>query len=152
MCQRTPQAHSFVWMVCFSSPIYFSSDYPCALQRDILLQGRLHLSENWLCFYSNVFRGTKVIRKWRVEDREKERRMYCLEAHSCNCKCVDKATRYSARLYSYSIIICILPLECTYIQIMLVYYVMLGAFVLTLYCLKEWEKRLLESNTECVEF
>ncbi|XP_070708887.1 protein Aster-C [Pempheris klunzingeri] len=36
-------------------------DYPCALQRDILLQGRMYLSENWLCFYSNVFRGTKVI-------------------------------------------------------------------------------------------
>ncbi|KAK2859492.1 hypothetical protein Q5P01_004112 [Channa striata] len=36
-------------------------DYPCALQRDILLQGRLYLSENWLCFYSNVFRGTKII-------------------------------------------------------------------------------------------
>uniref|UniRef100_A0A4W6DKG9 GRAM domain-containing protein n=1 Tax=Lates calcarifer TaxID=8187 RepID=A0A4W6DKG9_LATCA len=35
-------------------------DYPCALQRDILLQGRLYLSENWLCFYSNVFRGTKI--------------------------------------------------------------------------------------------
>ncbi|KAM6976453.1 protein Aster-C [Aplochiton taeniatus] len=36
-------------------------DYPCALQRDILLQGRLYLSENWLCFYSNVFRGTKIL-------------------------------------------------------------------------------------------
>ncbi|KAM4534214.1 protein Aster-C isoform 2-T3 [Odontesthes bonariensis] len=35
-------------------------DYPCALQRDILLQGRLYLSENWICFYSNVFRGTKI--------------------------------------------------------------------------------------------
>ncbi|XP_029385441.1 protein Aster-C isoform X2 [Echeneis naucrates] len=35
-------------------------DYPCALQRDILLQGRLYLSEKWLCFYSNVFRGTKI--------------------------------------------------------------------------------------------
>ncbi|XP_013857681.1 GRAM domain-containing protein 1C isoform X2 [Austrofundulus limnaeus] len=35
-------------------------DYPCALQRDILLQGRLYLSENWVCFYSNVFRGTKI--------------------------------------------------------------------------------------------
>ncbi|KAM9827522.1 protein Aster-C [Neosynchiropus ocellatus] len=35
-------------------------DYPCALQRDILLQGRLYLSQNCLCFYSNVFRGTKI--------------------------------------------------------------------------------------------
>ncbi|KAJ0022920.1 hypothetical protein NQD34_015054 [Periophthalmus magnuspinnatus] len=35
-------------------------DYPCALQRDIFLQGRLYLSETYLCFYSNVFRGTKI--------------------------------------------------------------------------------------------
>ncbi|PWA18030.1 hypothetical protein CCH79_00004209, partial [Gambusia affinis] len=35
-------------------------DYPCALHRDILLQGRLYLSENWICFYSYVFRGTKI--------------------------------------------------------------------------------------------
>ncbi|KAM8770854.1 protein Aster-C isoform 3-T3 [Rhynchonycteris naso] len=32
------------------------ADYACALQRDILLQGRLYLSENWLCFHSNIFR------------------------------------------------------------------------------------------------
>ncbi|MGH0182777.1 UNVERIFIED_CONTAM: hypothetical protein FKN15_010831 [Acipenser sinensis] len=31
-------------------------DYSCALQKDILLQGRLYLSENWICFYSNIFR------------------------------------------------------------------------------------------------
>ncbi|KAM8731122.1 protein Aster-C isoform 2-T2 [Acanthopagrus schlegelii] len=35
-------------------------DYPCALQRDILLQGRLYLSQRWLCFYSNVFWSTKI--------------------------------------------------------------------------------------------
>lgn len=41
-------------------PFSSITDYPCALQRDILLQGRLYLSESWLCFYSQVFRGTKV--------------------------------------------------------------------------------------------
>uniref|UniRef100_A0A673FW90 GRAM domain-containing protein n=1 Tax=Sinocyclocheilus rhinocerous TaxID=307959 RepID=A0A673FW90_9TELE len=37
------------------------ADYTCALQKDILLQGRIYLTENCLCFYSQVFRGTKVI-------------------------------------------------------------------------------------------
>ncbi|XP_071995042.1 protein Aster-C isoform X2 [Engystomops pustulosus] len=31
-------------------------DYACALQKDILLQGRLYLSESWICFHSNIFR------------------------------------------------------------------------------------------------
>uniref|UniRef100_A0A3Q2Q0Y5 GRAM domain containing 1A n=1 Tax=Fundulus heteroclitus TaxID=8078 RepID=A0A3Q2Q0Y5_FUNHE len=35
--------------------------YSCALQKDILLQGRLYLSENWLCFYSNIFRWETTI-------------------------------------------------------------------------------------------
>ncbi|KAK2508252.1 hypothetical protein MC885_018862, partial [Smutsia gigantea] len=35
--------------------------YACALQRDILLQGRLYLSENWLCFHSNIFRWETTI-------------------------------------------------------------------------------------------
>src|SRR4029434_6723815 len=41
---------SLLLSCCFLSP-----DYSCALQKDILLQGRLYLSENWLCFYSNIF-------------------------------------------------------------------------------------------------
>ncbi|XP_070606048.1 protein Aster-C isoform X2 [Erythrolamprus reginae] len=36
-------------------------DYACALQKDILLQGRLYLSENWICFYSNIFRWETMI-------------------------------------------------------------------------------------------
>ncbi|XP_063302471.1 protein Aster-C isoform X2 [Pelobates fuscus] len=31
-------------------------DYACALQKDILLQGRVYLSENCVCFHSNIFR------------------------------------------------------------------------------------------------
>ncbi|XP_067233275.1 protein Aster-C [Chanodichthys erythropterus] len=37
------------------------SDYTCALQKDILLQGRIYITENCLCFYSHVFRGTKIM-------------------------------------------------------------------------------------------
>lgn len=32
-----------------------SAVYSCALLRDILLQGRLYISRNWLCFYANLF-------------------------------------------------------------------------------------------------
>lgn len=38
------------------------SDYSCALQREILLQGRLYLSENWICFYSNIFLWETTVR------------------------------------------------------------------------------------------
>ncbi|PVU94890.1 hypothetical protein BB561_002204 [Smittium simulii] len=37
-------------------------DYGCALQRDILTQGRLYVTENYLCFYSNIFGWiTKIV-------------------------------------------------------------------------------------------
>ncbi|XP_036377252.1 protein Aster-C [Megalops cyprinoides] len=53
-------------------------DYACALQRDILLQGRLYLTENWLCFHSNVFRGTTIAVSWEditTMSREKTARL-----------------------------------------------------------------------------
>lgn len=35
--------------------------YTCALQRDILYQGKMFVSDNWICFHSRVFgRDTKV--------------------------------------------------------------------------------------------
>lgn len=46
--------------VCPSLPLPLS-DYSCALQREILLQGRLYLSENWICFYSNIFRWETTV-------------------------------------------------------------------------------------------
>ena len=30
-------------------------DYSCALAKEILIQGRLYVTQNWLCFYSNIF-------------------------------------------------------------------------------------------------
>lgn len=30
-------------------------DYGCALQREILIQGRLYISENHICFHANIF-------------------------------------------------------------------------------------------------
>ncbi|BGP30772.1 hypothetical protein JCM10296v2_002529 [Rhodotorula toruloides] len=34
---------------------YLIEDYGCALQREILIQGRLYISEHHLCFYANIF-------------------------------------------------------------------------------------------------
>lgn len=35
--------------------------FTCALQKEILYQGKLFLSENWICFHSKVFgKDTKV--------------------------------------------------------------------------------------------
>ncbi|CUS15577.1 unnamed protein product [Tuber aestivum] len=34
---------------------YLIEDYGCALQKEILLQGRLYVSEGHICFYSNIF-------------------------------------------------------------------------------------------------
>ncbi|GBM25485.1 GRAM domain-containing protein 1B [Araneus ventricosus] len=31
-------------------------DYSCALQKDILVHGRLYVSQNYICFYANIFR------------------------------------------------------------------------------------------------
>ncbi|EPQ60214.1 GRAM-domain-containing protein [Gloeophyllum trabeum ATCC 11539] len=34
---------------------YLIDDYGCALQREILIQGRLYISENHVCFHANIF-------------------------------------------------------------------------------------------------
>ncbi|KAL5499937.1 hypothetical protein EMCRGX_G011411 [Ephydatia muelleri] len=30
-------------------------DYSCALQRDILIHGRMYVTQSWVCFYANIF-------------------------------------------------------------------------------------------------
>ena len=40
--------------MCFSFS-HFSTEYSCALQRDILVQGRLYITKNYACFYANIF-------------------------------------------------------------------------------------------------
>nr|XP_029132170.1 protein Aster-B-like [Labrus bergylta] len=79
-------------------------DYPCALQRDILLQGRLYLSENWLCFYSNVFRGTKIILTLKdvvTMTREKTARLIPNAIQVCTSTDKYFFTSFSAREKSY---------------------------------------------------
>lgn len=38
-------------------------DYSCALQKDILVHGRLYVSKNYVCFYANIF-------KWETQVHE----------------------------------------------------------------------------------
>lgn len=42
------------------------SDYSCALQKDILLQGRIYVTQNYLCFHANIFGWeTNLTLKWK---------------------------------------------------------------------------------------
>ncbi len=36
-------------------------DYSCALQKDILVQGRLYITQSYICFYANIFRWETVV-------------------------------------------------------------------------------------------
>uniref|UniRef100_A0A7N9AMV7 GRAM domain containing 1c n=1 Tax=Mastacembelus armatus TaxID=205130 RepID=A0A7N9AMV7_9TELE len=80
------------------------ADYPCALQRDILFQGRLYLSENWLCFYSNVFRSTKItlsLKDISTMTREKTARLIPNAIQICTSTEKFFLTSFSAREKSY---------------------------------------------------
>nr|XP_061809923.1 protein Aster-C-like [Nerophis lumbriciformis] len=80
-------------------------DYPCALQRDILLQGRLYLTHNCLCFYSNVFRGTKIslaLKDISHMTREKTARLIPNAIQFCTNKEKLFFTSFSAREKSYN--------------------------------------------------
>lgn len=45
---------------------YFFTDYSCALQKEILVHGRLFVSQKYLCFYANIFGWeTNVTIKWK---------------------------------------------------------------------------------------
>uniref|UniRef100_H2N1P7 GRAM domain-containing protein n=1 Tax=Oryzias latipes TaxID=8090 RepID=H2N1P7_ORYLA len=82
----------------------FLIDYPCALQRDILLQGRLYLSENWICFHSNVFRGTKIMLTLKdviTMSREKTARLIPNAIQICTSTEKFFFTSFSAREKSY---------------------------------------------------
>ncbi|XP_078038443.1 protein Aster-B [Augochlora pura] len=50
-------------------------DYSCALQREILVHGRLYVSQNYVCFYANIFSWETVVSlRWKdVTSITKER-------------------------------------------------------------------------------
>lgn len=58
--KQTKHSHSLISTAIHTittcmSPTAPSPDYSSALQRDILVHGRLYVSQNYLCFYSNIF-------------------------------------------------------------------------------------------------
>lgn len=41
-------------------------DYSCAIQKDILVHGRLYVSQSYLCFHANIIvYETRFILKWK---------------------------------------------------------------------------------------
>lgn len=42
---------------------YRRLDYGCALQREILVQGRIYISENHICFHANIFGWVTDVRE-----------------------------------------------------------------------------------------
>lgn len=61
VCSVKQSVHSYnVQLKSFFSPSW--SGYTCALQKDILYQGRMFVSDHWICFHSKVFgKDTKVL-------------------------------------------------------------------------------------------
>ncbi|XP_054632739.1 GRAM domain-containing protein 2A isoform X1 [Dunckerocampus dactyliophorus] len=53
--QTVPKDELLMKDVCVHVYVCVRAVYSCALLRDILLQGRLYISRNWLCFYANLF-------------------------------------------------------------------------------------------------
>lgn len=43
------------------------ADFGCALQKEILVQGRLYVSEHHLCFYANIFGWVTHVSQYSVQ-------------------------------------------------------------------------------------
>lgn len=42
------------------------ADYSCAIQKDILVHGRLYVSQNYLCFHANIIvYETRFVLRWK---------------------------------------------------------------------------------------
>jgi len=80
-------------------------DYSCALQRDILVHGRLYVTTNFLCFYANIFRWeTAVTVRWReVTEMKKEKTALVIPNAIQVCAGSDKFffTSFAARDKTY---------------------------------------------------
>ncbi|XP_057338129.1 protein Aster-B-like [Microplitis mediator] len=80
-------------------------DYSCALQREILVHGRLYVSQNYVCFYANIFMWeTLVSLRWKdVESITKEKTALVIPNAISICTSKDKffLTTFGARDKTY---------------------------------------------------
>ncbi|XP_015524973.1 protein Aster-B isoform X1 [Neodiprion pinetum] len=80
-------------------------DYSCALQRDILVHGRLYVSQNYICFYANIFSWeTSVSLRWKdVASITKEKTALVIPNAILVCTETDKffLTSFGARDKAY---------------------------------------------------
>lgn len=115
-----PTSWSSIRFILFSdfcecpSLIFVSIDYACALQKDILVQGRLYLSENWLCFYSNIFRWETTVRHvciWFVDRNNCIVRINSILKRNV-FKMIQKQSHLYLYIYVYISIICLCIHKC----------------------------------------
>ncbi|XP_014471146.1 PREDICTED: GRAM domain-containing protein 1B-like isoform X2 [Dinoponera quadriceps] len=80
-------------------------DYSCALQREILVHGRLYVSQNYVCFYANIFMWeTLVSLRWKdVTSITKEKTALVIPNAILICTITDKffLTSFGARDKTY---------------------------------------------------
>lgn len=80
-------------------------DYSCALQREILVHGRLYVSQNYVCFYANIFMWeTLVSLRWKdVASITKEKTALVIPNAILICTESDKffLTSFGARDKTY---------------------------------------------------
>lgn len=80
-------------------------DYSCALQKEILVQGRLYVTQNYLCFYANIFGWeTNLTLKWKdVAAITKEKTAIVIPNAVLICTSTDKYffTSFVAREKTY---------------------------------------------------
>jgi hypothetical protein len=43
------------------------TDYSCALQKEILVQGRMYITQNWVCFYANIFTWETLVSYYAIK-------------------------------------------------------------------------------------
>ncbi|KOC61144.1 GRAM domain-containing protein 1B [Habropoda laboriosa] len=80
-------------------------DYSCALQREILVHGRLYVSQNYVCFYANIFSWETVVSlRWKdVTSITKEKTALVIPNAILICTANDKffLTSFGARDKTY---------------------------------------------------